>query len=66
MSGGAALTSDQDGAREHECRVEGTTVVMRLRTRALGDLSTTLSRLRDEAGGKAKPSLASLSTRVRS
>ncbi len=66
MSGGAALISDQDGAREHECRVEGTTVVMRLRTRALGDLSATLSRLRDVAGGKAKPSLASLSTRVRS
>ena len=65
MSGEAALVANASGWKVLDCNVDGVTVVMRLDTRGLGDLSDELARLRDAAGRAANPSVASLSTRVR-
>lgn len=64
-SGQAALVADASGLKMLDSAINGVTVVMRLNTSDLGDLSGELARLRDAAGKAAKPSAASLSTRVR-
>lgn len=65
MSGSCAAVTDGSKERIVPCSASGTTVVMRLETAGLGDLSDRLSSLRDHAGrASAKPSVASLSKRI--
>ncbi|SFO45014.1 hypothetical protein [Sphingomonas sp. OK281] len=65
ISGRSATVADNAGERFVQCDATGTTVVMRLDTAGLGDLTTRLAELRDIAGrASIKPSVASLSKRV--
>lgn len=65
MSGDCATVTEGTNDRLVPSSAKGTTVVMRLETASLGDLSERLSLLRDRAGrAPVKPSVASLSKRV--